>query len=75
VEQSLGDIIKVIYFVPLVCHECSVRISLKTNRGGNYCVVRVRLTISPNMKCKTVGIKTLLDPIANISNGFAAELG
>ena len=72
-QKTLGYIIKVFYFVPLVGYKSAVAVFSKAYRGGNYCVVRVGFTISPNMKCKTVGIKTLLDTVTNIADGFTPQ--
>ena len=45
----------------------------KANSCGDDSVVSVRLAISPNMKCKSVGVETLLDAGANVANRLSAE--
>ena len=72
-QESFHNIVKVFYFVPLVCYKSAVAVFPETYCGGNYRMVRVGLAVSTDMKSKTVGIKTLLDTVTNIHDGFAAK--
>ena len=71
VKEALGYIIKVIYFVPLICYECAFGVLSETNSSGDDSVFAVRLAVCPNMKCKPIGIKSFLNPSADIFNRFA----
>jgi hypothetical protein len=71
VEESFGYIIKVVYFVPLVCDERSVSWFSKTNGCGHDRVVEVGFTVGANMKGKPIVIKALLNASANVSNRFS----
>tara|TARA_Y100000004_G_scaffold97311_1_gene108930 strand:- start:60 stop:326 length:267 start_codon:yes stop_codon:yes gene_type:complete len=72
-EQAFGYIIKVIYFVPLVRHQCSVSVLSKTDGRGNDCVIGVRFTVSPNMKSKTTGEEAFLDAVADVHYRLSAQ--
>jgi hypothetical protein len=68
VEQSLSYIIKVIYFVPLVCHKCAVLLLSETNGRGHDCVVYVGFAVRADMEGEPVGIKAFLDASPNVGN-------
>ena len=72
-QEALHHVIEVFYFVPLVCHKSAVAVFPEAYRGGDYRVIRVGLTVSPNMKSKTVGVETLLDTVTNIHDRFATQ--
>ena len=72
-QESFHDVIEVFYFVPLVCYESAVTVLPETYCSGDYRMVRVGLAVSADMKRKTVGIKTLLDTVTNIHDGFATQ--
>ena len=72
-DQPLGYIIKVFYLVPLVCNECALRVLTETDRRGYIRVLFVLFAVSSYMKCKTIIIKTFLNTMADVGNGFSAE--
>ncbi len=74
VKEALGYIIKVIYLVPLVCHQCAFGIFSKADSGGNNCVVGIGFTVCPHMKSKSVCFKALMDAQPDIGDRFTAEL-
>jgi hypothetical protein len=72
VEQSLSYIIKVIYFVPLVCYECSVLLLSETNSGGHDRVIDVGFAVGADMEGEPSSVKTLPNPGPNIEDGLSA---
>jgi len=72
VEKPFSYIIKVIYFVPLVCYECSVFLFSETNSRRHYRVVYVGFAVRAHMEGEPVVIKTLLNTLSDIYNRFAA---
>jgi len=68
VEKPFSYIIKVIYFVPLVCYECSVLLLSETNSGGHDRVIDVGFAVGSHMEGEPVVIKAFLDASPNIGN-------
>jgi len=72
-DQPFSYITKVFYLVPLVCNECSLCVLTETDGRGHSCIVSVLLTVSANVKRKAIVIKTFLNTLADVSDGFAAK--